>query len=81
LKKKFSLYTNEEKIKIKTLGRPVPDLNLIKVTKLKSRQYTRHFTNDYYSKYNWLVDVMLEMLFFVSRVFYLVENFHGQKRE
>ena len=33
LKQKFSLYTNEEKIIIKTLGRPVPDLNLIKVIK------------------------------------------------
>ena len=34
LKKKISLYTNEEKIKI--LGRHVQDLNLIQVTKQKS---------------------------------------------
>jgi hypothetical protein len=38
------------------LGRPVPDLNLIKVTKQKFRQYTRHFINDYYSKYNWFCE-------------------------
>jgi len=54
LKKKLSLHTNEAKIKIKTLGRPVADLNFKKITKQKSGQYTCHFTNDYYSKYNWL---------------------------
>lgn len=54
LLKKNSLYTNGEKIKIVTLGRPVLDLNLIKFTKQKPRQYTYHFTNDYYSNYIWL---------------------------
>ena len=55
LEKKFSLHTIDEKIKIKTLGRPMPDLKLIQVIKKKTRQFTRSFTIDTYTKYNnWL---------------------------
>lgn len=55
LEKKFSLHTFDEKIKIKTLGRPMPDLKLIQVIKKKTRQFTRSFTNDTDTKYNnWL---------------------------
>lgn len=61
------------------MGRPLPDLNLIKVTKQKSRQYTRHFTIDYDSKYTGFANVMLEILFFVFHVFYLTEKLYGQK--
>lgn len=61
------------------MGRTLPDLNLIKVTKQKSRQYTRHFTIDYDSKYIDFANVMLEILFFVFCVFYLTEKLYGQK--
>lgn len=52
LEKKFSLHTTDEKIKIITLGRPMPDLKLIQVIKKKTRQFTRSYTNDTYTKYN-----------------------------
>lgn len=35
--KKFSIHKIDEKIKIKTLGRPMPDLKLIQVIKKKTR--------------------------------------------
>lgn len=55
LEKKFSLHTLDEKNNIKTLGRPMPDLKLTQVIKKKTRQFTRTFTNDIYTKYNnWL---------------------------
>jgi len=55
LEKKFSLHTLDEKNYIKTLGRPMPDLKLTQVIKKKTRQFTRTFTNDIYTKYNnWL---------------------------
>jgi hypothetical protein len=55
LEKKFSLHTIDEKIKIKTLGRPITDFKLIQVIKKKTRHFTRSFTIDTYTKYNnWL---------------------------
>jgi hypothetical protein len=55
LEKKFSLHTLDEKNNIKTLGRPMPDLKLTQVIKKKTRQFTRTFTNDIYTKHNnWL---------------------------
>jgi len=54
LKINFSFQTLEEKIQIKKLGRPMSNLNLTQITKQKSGRYTRHFTNDYYNKFNWL---------------------------
>ncbi|KAF0717502.1 zinc finger MYM-type protein 1-like [Aphis craccivora] len=48
LEKRFSLHTLDEQINIKTLIRPMPDLK-------KTRQFTRTFTKDTYTKYNnWL---------------------------
>lgn len=35
LKKKFSLYTLDEKMNIKTLGKPMPDLKLTQVIEKK----------------------------------------------
>jgi hypothetical protein len=55
LEKKYSFNNIDEKIKIKTLGRPMPDLKLIQVIKKKTCQFTRSFTIDTYTIYNnWL---------------------------
>jgi hypothetical protein len=44
VKKSFSLTALKEKIQIKALGRPMPDLNIVQTAKRsKDRTYNRHF--------------------------------------
>lgn len=51
----FSSYTYEQKIEIKQLGRPTPDLKgLINKAKKGKNEYIRHFNTDYYAKHKWL---------------------------
>lgn len=50
----FSRLSLEEKIKIRDAGRPTPDINLVQITKCKTREFKRSFKNDIYAKHNWL---------------------------
>jgi len=48
----FSLKTLEEKIQIKALGRPMPDLNIVQTAKKsKDRTYNRHFNKKLYDEH------------------------------
>jgi len=38
----------EKKMEIKKRGRPTPDLNIVQITKSKTRDYVRKFYNDIY---------------------------------
>ena len=51
---KFSSLPLEEKIKIKSAGRPKPNLIITSVTKCKSREYKRTFKLETYEKTDWL---------------------------
>jgi len=48
----FSSLPLKKKIEIKTEGRLMPNLNIIKKT--KSREFKRSFNKDVYSKHDWL---------------------------
>lgn len=50
----FSSLPLEEKIKIKSVGRPKPSVLITNVTKCKSREYKRTFKTDTYEKTDWL---------------------------
>lgn len=56
LNKPFSTYSLEEKLEIKQLGRPLPDLDISKTyaTSSGSRVRTRKFNHNIYSKNGWL---------------------------
>lgn len=56
LEKPFSLRPLQEKLEIKKLGRPTPELNLIQTINIKSgnRSVNRVFKRDVYEKHNWL---------------------------
>lgn len=54
LKAKFSALPLEVKTKIKTLGRPMPNLNLVQVSKKDNRTFTRRFNKEIYKKNNWI---------------------------
>jgi len=55
LKQPFSVRTIEQKIEIKRLGRPTPDLNITQAAKRsKDRTYVRHFNKKVYEEYNWV---------------------------
>lgn len=47
-------WTYEDRIQIKNLGRPTPELNLSEVTKTKARNYQRNFNVNTYEKYAWI---------------------------
>lgn len=50
---RFTSY--EQKLEIKQLGRPTPDLKgLINKAKKGKNEYIRHFNTDYYAKHKWL---------------------------
>lgn len=51
---KFSSLTLEEKINIKSVGRPKPNLELTSITKSKNRDYKRTFKPETYEKTDWL---------------------------
>jgi len=75
LEKKFSLHTLDEKINIKTLGRPMPDLKLTQVIKKKHANLLVHLQMTLIQNIIiGYVVVIKEMQFFVFRVYYLVEN-------
>ncbi|KAK4879423.1 hypothetical protein RN001_007569 [Aquatica leii] len=50
----FSSLSLEEKIKIKSAGRPKPNLLITNITKCKTRDYKRHFKVQTYEKSDWL---------------------------
>jgi hypothetical protein len=55
ISKHFTSYTYEQKIEIKQLGRPTPELKgLITKAKKSKNEYIRHFNTDYYVKHKWL---------------------------
>lgn len=54
LKDNFNSFSYEQKIKVKNVGRPKPELNLTQTTKGKSRDFTRKFKNDMYEKNDWI---------------------------
>lgn len=48
----FSTISLDKKIEIKTKGRPSPDLNVVQITKSKTRDYVREFSDDDYRKHD-----------------------------
>lgn len=52
--KPFSHRSLEEKLAIKRLGRPLPDLTIKQNIKSGTRTFCRTFKSDYYSKIDWL---------------------------
>nr|CAD7462717.1 unnamed protein product [Timema tahoe] len=44
----------QEKLAIKKLGRPTPHINLTQLAKTRTRQFTRKFNLDTYTRYKWL---------------------------
>lgn len=52
---RFCSFTYEQKIEVKQLGRPTPDLKeLNNKAKKGKNEYIRHFNIDYYAKHKWL---------------------------
>lgn len=61
----FSSRTLEEKIQIKELGRPTPNLNLSQKAKGgKNSEYTRQFNRKIYGLYSWLCGYEVRNAFF-----------------
>jgi hypothetical protein len=55
LNQPFSSRPLEEKVEIKTLGRPMPNLNIVQTAKgSKDISYNRHFKQEIYDKYSWI---------------------------
>lgn len=56
LKTDFNRLPLEDKIKLKELGRPMPDLNLTQISerKAQNRTFTRHFSRDIYNRNKWI---------------------------
>lgn len=50
----FGSRSHADKIEIKRLGRPTPDLNIVQCVASKSRSFTRKFNRDIYSKHSWI---------------------------
>src|SRR3978361_1003753 len=50
----FSRLSLEEKIKISDAGRPTPYINLVQITKCKTRESKRALKNYIYAEHNWL---------------------------
>uniref|UniRef100_A0A6P7GFP9 Uncharacterized protein LOC114336680 n=1 Tax=Diabrotica virgifera virgifera TaxID=50390 RepID=A0A6P7GFP9_DIAVI len=52
----FSNLPLEDKLKIKELGRPLPNLKLTQISerKAENRSFTRHFSRDIYTRNNWI---------------------------
>lgn len=75
----FTSYSYEQKIEIKQLGRPTPDLKgLIYKAKKGKNEYIRHFNTDYYAKQKWLCGCDLKLAVFL--VYVLVVKFLGLKK-
>lgn len=56
IKRPFSALSFEEKVQVKTLGRPTPDINMVQAAKGRKATgtYTRRFHSDVYAKYPWM---------------------------
>lgn len=54
LKIPFSQRSFEEKLEIKSLGRPIPDLNITQTGKAKSSVFKRHFNRNIYTETSWI---------------------------
>ncbi|KAL1139372.1 hypothetical protein AAG570_006356 [Ranatra chinensis] len=54
MSRSFHNASYEDKLRIKLLGRPTPDLSLEQVAKAKDRQFTRRFNPKVYKKKEWL---------------------------
>ena len=50
----FSVLSNEEKLKIKEIGRPLPDLNIVQTVTTGKRQFKRVFKKEIYNNHDWL---------------------------
>jgi hypothetical protein len=82
ISKPFTSYTYEQKIEIKQLGRPTPELKgLINKAKKGKNEYICHFNTDYYAKHKWLCgcDIKLAVYCFYL-VYVLVVTFLGLKQ-
>ena len=65
LKQPFSVRTIEQKIEIKRLGRPTPDLNITQsVKRNKNSTYFRRFNKKIYEEYNWICGCSLRNALF-----------------
>lgn len=62
--KGFSQLSDEEKLTVKTLGRPLPDLNIVQNIKTDKRQFKRVFKRDLYNNNDWLCGCEIENAFF-----------------
>ena len=51
---KFSLLTREEKLKIKQIGRPIPNIVIKQKCVNKKQSYERNFDPVLYQKYDWI---------------------------
>lgn len=54
LRQPFSVYSLDDKLKIKSLGRPLPDLKIVQKQNVKSKEIVRKFSRGTYSKNDWI---------------------------
>lgn len=54
LRKNYKLLTNKQKLKIKKLGRPTPDIAISSTVMLRNKPYKRNFNIKLYEKTPWL---------------------------
>ena len=74
----FSQLTHNEKISIKTIGRPTPKLFIEQKSKARNGIYTRPFNDKVYDENDWICGCEEKMHFFVSLVYCLVRiKTHG----
>lgn len=52
--KKFYKYSYEEKVELKSKGRPLPDITIETTGISRGKTYKRQFNKDIYSKNNWI---------------------------
>ena len=52
--KHFSELSDEEKLKVKELGRPLPDINIVQTVTTGKRQFKRIFRKELYNNHDWL---------------------------
>jgi hypothetical protein len=69
LNQPFSSRSSEEKDEIKTLGRLMPNLNIVQTaTRSKDRSYNRHFKQEIHDRYSWICgcEVRIVLFFFIA---------------
>ena len=60
----FSGLSSEEKLTVKTLGRPLPDLNIEQIIKTDKRQFKRVFKREMYNSNDWICGCEIRNSFF-----------------